>query len=81
MTACQQTCPSQAITFGDLADPDSRVSRLHADPRAYAMLAELNIKPRTVYLARIRNPHPDLVDARHTPHTPKAPEPEGGHSG
>ena len=74
--ACQQTCPSQAITFGDLADPDSRVSRLHADSRAYAMLAELNIKPRTVYLARIRNPHPNLVST--TPHNS---EPEGGHSG
>jgi molybdopterin-containing oxidoreductase family iron-sulfur binding subunit len=60
VTACQQSCPSQAITFGDLSDAESQVSKKHADPRAYAMLAELNIKPRTVYLARIRNPHPDL---------------------
>ncbi|MDY7092928.1 MAG: TAT-variant-translocated molybdopterin oxidoreductase [Acidobacteriota bacterium] len=60
VTACQQACPSQAITFGDLADADSEVAKQHSDPRAYAMLAELNVKPRTVYLARIRNPHPDL---------------------
>ncbi|MEM9553593.1 MAG: TAT-variant-translocated molybdopterin oxidoreductase [Acidobacteriota bacterium] len=60
VTACQQACSTDAITFGDLSDPESEVSALHADTRAYAVLADLNIKPRTVYLARIRNPHPDL---------------------
>jgi molybdopterin-containing oxidoreductase family iron-sulfur binding subunit len=62
VTACQQACPAQAIEFGDLNDRDSRVARAHADPRAYGMLAELNVKPRTKYLARIRNPHPLLTD-------------------
>ena len=59
-TACQQACPTQAITFGDLADAASAVARAAAADRAYAMLAELNVKPRTVYLARIRNPNPEL---------------------
>jgi MoCo/4Fe-4S cofactor protein with predicted Tat translocation signal len=54
-TACQEACPSQAIVFGNLNDKDSRVYRLQNDPRAYALLEELNIKPRTLYLARIRN--------------------------
>lgn len=59
-TACQQACPTQAIVFGDLADENAQVARQQQDDRAYAMLAELNVKPRTAYLARIRNPHPDL---------------------
>jgi molybdopterin-containing oxidoreductase family iron-sulfur binding subunit len=54
--ACAQTCPTQAIVFGDLKDPSSRVSRLHHDLRSYAMLGELNVKPRNRYLARLKNP-------------------------
>jgi len=62
-TACQQTCPTQAIVFGDLNDPDSEVAKTTANARAYHMLAELNIKPRTAYLARLRNPNPELVES------------------
>ncbi|MEX0793543.1 MAG: 4Fe-4S dicluster domain-containing protein, partial [Pirellulaceae bacterium] len=60
-TACQEACPAQAIEFGDLNNGESRVAANHENPRAYAMLAELNVKPRTKYLARIRNPHPWLA--------------------
>jgi molybdopterin-containing oxidoreductase family iron-sulfur binding subunit len=63
-TACQQACPTAAIEFGDLNDPDSRVAQAHADARSYGMLAELNVKPRTRYLARVRNPHPSLEEPR-----------------
>ena len=62
VTACQAACPADAIVFGDLHDKDSRVLAEQSKPRAYAMLAELNVKPRTQYLARIRNPHPSLMD-------------------
>ena len=62
-TACQDACPADAILFGDLNDKDSRVSRLHRDdPRAYYLLADIATKPRTAHLARIRNPHPLLVE-------------------
>ena len=59
--ACGQVCPSEAIVFGDLMDPESKVSKGRASARAYEMLAELNNKPRNSYLAKIRNPHPDLM--------------------
>ena len=60
-TACQQACPAGAIEFGDLRDAASRVVAGKKDPRNYALLAELNSKPRTTYLAKVRNPHPDLA--------------------
>jgi len=60
-TACQQTCPTGAIVFGDLNDPKSRVTALQNGARSYAMLEELNVRPRLQYLARIKNPHPELV--------------------
>jgi molybdopterin-containing oxidoreductase family iron-sulfur binding subunit len=58
--ACAQACPTQAIVFGDLNDPESRVRKLAEHRRAYAMLEELNVKPRTRYLARLTNPEAAL---------------------
>jgi molybdopterin-containing oxidoreductase family iron-sulfur binding subunit len=59
--ACEQACPTRAITFGDLADPESRVATSAADSRAYRMLDELNTKPRLSYLTRLLNLDPDLA--------------------
>ena len=63
VSACQQTCPANAIHFGDLNDAKSEVARLAAAPRDYALLEELNIRPRTSFLARVRNPNPELEGA------------------
>jgi MoCo/4Fe-4S cofactor protein with predicted Tat translocation signal len=61
LTACQQVCPTEAITFGDIADPKTAVARLRAEPHEYGLIEELNTKPRTTYLAKIRNPNPELA--------------------
>ncbi|MBJ6759661.1 TAT-variant-translocated molybdopterin oxidoreductase [Myxococcaceae bacterium JPH2] len=73
-TACQQTCPTQAIVFGSLNDKSQRVTQLTEDPRAYALLHELGTRPRTSHLIRVRNPNPALAVA-----TEHSQAPEGGH--
>jgi molybdopterin-containing oxidoreductase family iron-sulfur binding subunit len=60
VTACQAVCPTEAIVFGDLNDPDSKVQRAKASPLDYALLAELNTRPRTTYTAMVVNPDPKL---------------------
>ena len=59
-TSCTQACPAGAIVFGDVSDPDSRVHRLSRNPRGYHVLGELGLRPAITYMAKIRNPHPDV---------------------
>ena len=60
VTACQNACPTQAITFGNLLDPNSKVSKQKAKESEYLLLGELNTKPRTSYLPRVRNTNPSV---------------------
>ena len=66
-TACEQACPAEAIVFGNIKDPDSRVSKLKALDRDYSVLEFLGTRPRLTYLARIRNPNPSMPDAYEVP--------------
>jgi len=80
-SACSQVCPTGAVVFGNIADPKSRVSIAKRSSRDYSVLSDLNVHPRTTYLARIRNVHPDLP--RPIPdlpgHAAPAHAPEAGH--
>jgi molybdopterin-containing oxidoreductase family iron-sulfur binding subunit len=71
VTACQAACPAEAIHFGDINDPESKVARLKNDPRNYTLLDDLNVRPRTSYLGQLRNPNPVL----------EKPKPDEGHGG
>ena len=68
-TACQQACPAQVFTFGNINDKESRVAKLRADERTYQVLADINTRPRTTYLAPVINPNTELEQSpvEHTP--------------
>ncbi len=63
LTACQQACPTEAIAFGDINNPESKVARIKASPLNYGILTELNTRPRTSYLASVRNTNPEIVES------------------
>jgi molybdopterin-containing oxidoreductase family iron-sulfur binding subunit len=80
LTACQSACPTEAIAFGDINDPESRVAKLKTEPRNYEVLEDLNTRPRSSYLASVRNINAELggaAGAGHTQETRKSGEKHG----
>jgi molybdopterin-containing oxidoreductase family iron-sulfur binding subunit len=75
-SACAQVCPTDAIVFGDIRNPESKISKLKEDQRGYRLLEYLNTENRVWYLARIRNPNPKMPDAARAGSASK-----GGHGG
>jgi molybdopterin-containing oxidoreductase family iron-sulfur binding subunit len=61
VVACEQACPTECITFGNINDPNSRVSRYKENDLNYGILTDLNTRPRTTYLAALKNPNPKIV--------------------
>ncbi len=80
-TACQQVCPTQAIEFGDLADESTEVYKAKESDLNYSVLGYLNVRPRTTYLAKLRNPNPKMPDAYKQPYTRLDYEDRYGHGG
>jgi len=67
LTACQQACPTEALVFGNVNDPNSKVSKIKAQPRNYSVLSDINTRPRTTYIANVVNPNLEIGDRTGAP--------------